>query len=126
MGVVAPRPLCFRPAPGAATRFHWSAALPFSPQLTSPKQRVGLSRAREAGPRGWGRGQGVASAEAGAAAALASGSGLQRSILAAAARAAAPGQVKRDCVSRWRSVSPLVLPDRRLPAPPPGLQGSLK
>lgn len=47
----------------------------------------------------------MASAEAGAAAALASGSRLQRSILAAAPRAAAPGQVKRDCVSRWRSVS---------------------
>lgn len=87
--------------------------------LTSPKQLVRPARARKAGPLT----RGGASAELGAAAARGSGSGLARGILAAAATAAAPGQVKRAWSSFWPSAPPL-LSDGRLPVPPPGHQGS--
>lgn len=90
---------------------HWSSALPISPQLASPKQPVWPARAREAGPRGCGWGWGGASTEAGAAAASGSGSGLERSILAAAATAAAPGQVKRT-LSVLLAVCPASSPSR--------------
>lgn len=73
---------------------------------------------------GLGAGTGRAFAEAIAAAASASDSGLKRSIFAAAATAAAPGQVKRD-LSVLMEGCPASYPSRPKAArSPPGASGS--
>lgn len=56
MGTLSSHPTLPSARPGAATRSHWSLALPISLQLASPKQPVGPERAREAGPPDWGVG----------------------------------------------------------------------
>lgn len=111
------------PAPGAAAYSHWSEILPINSELTSPKQPVRQARAKEAGRRAGG-GDRAGLRRGNRCGRFSSGSGLKRSILAAAATAAAPGQVKRD-LSVLMEGCPASSPSRPKAArSPPGASGS--